>query len=63
MTKETVWDTHARLSGMTPTLMNGEFVFCVPVEDVARLADPIRCRGFASTKKSPWKRRPTERLP
>ncbi|MCS0461263.1 MULTISPECIES: ACT domain-containing protein, partial [Rhizobium] len=41
MTKETVWDMHARLSGMTPTLMNGEFVFCVmPDEDVARLAVP-----------------------
>lgn len=47
MTKETVRDTHAMLSGMTPTLMNGEFVFCVmPDEDVARLAVPDTLAWF-----------------
>jgi hypothetical protein len=47
MTKEAVKDTQAMLSGMTPTLMEGEFVFCVTLdEDVARLAAPDALAWF-----------------
>ncbi|EJL54464.1 MULTISPECIES: ACT domain-containing protein [unclassified Rhizobium] len=47
MTNETVRDTHAMLSGMTPTLMEGEFVFCVTSDqDVARLAAPDALAWF-----------------
>ncbi len=47
MTKETVRDTQAMLSGMTPRLMEGEFVFCVTSdEDVARSAAPDALAWF-----------------
>ncbi|OWV96014.1 hypothetical protein ATY81_23940 [Rhizobium sp. R72] len=47
MTTEAVKDTQAMLSGMRPTLMEGEFVFCVTSdEDVARLALPDALAWF-----------------